>query len=578
MKAFNSTKHETIIEQAETKFGAGKLISSWLTNRSYTFNDGSKNQTRGISANQGVPAGTLIGVECFLLFIATASTLTNKNILLLWAALYADDTSPLVSVSKLIDFQKALDFAMIWARKNNVRFHLSGDKAPTFIAYLKKDQILHPSASSLNLDGVPFNRVFSEKILGLSRKVHEPGKPASRNIQKYGYECEWNLVKLKQIAYRFQNIRHSIVPEFMKKLVSAYFVGYMRFSSAVIFSRCSPSHIKTARYYYCMAMAAALGLNTAEALNLSCCKHTSVGADNSGYKKLLQLTGLPSIREMACRDAQSLIKQTSLIRPEWFVKSVPRISRSQKDGKARIIGISKSNKGTILESIFQMSDEFTSVFKPVRDNIFKRKEEVKKDFKTRIEGLENSPRRNKDLAQLYNDRRIAISKLDTPVLEDYFLARAICTKKGHIDYDHLLRTFALNSRSYFHCLDTNDRYSNFKTPRRKVLSDDTSDDFNTQLSNDVGTPKRKRVDDNTLRPRKRRRAILQCDEWVGNRVFCKFCKVRLKINDLSRSSDSESHLLYDCKQIPGEGPLSKSHRNIPQHRMRRLAEIAAVPD
>ena len=131
VKAFNSTKHETIIEQAQSKFGAGKLISSWLTNRSYTFAHESKNQTRGMSANQGVPAGTLIGVECFLLFIATASSLTNKNVLLLWATLYADDTSPLVKVSKLIDFQNALDFAMIWARKNNVRFHLDGEKAPT---------------------------------------------------------------------------------------------------------------------------------------------------------------------------------------------------------------------------------------------------------------------------------------------------------------------------------------------------------------------------------------------------------------------------------------------------------------
>ena len=578
VKAFNSTKHETIIEQAQSKFGAGKLISSWLTNRSYTFAHESKNQTRGMSANQGVPAGTLIGVECFLLFIATASSLTNKNVLLLWAALYADDTSPLVKVSKLIDFQKALDFAMVWARKNNVRFHLDGEKAPTFIAYLKKDQALHPSASSLNLDGVPFKQVFSEKILGLTRKVRDPDKIPSRNIDKYGYECEWNLVKLKQIAYRFQNIRHTIVPEFMKKLVSAYFVGYMRFSSSVIFSRCSPSHIKTARYYYCMAMAAALGLNTAEALNLSCCKHTSVGEDNSGYKKLLKLTGLPSIREMACRDAQSLIKQTALIRPEWFIKSVPRVSRSQKDGKPRIIGTSKNAKGTILESVFQLSDEFTSVFKPIRDSIAKRKEEVRKDFKERIENVANSTRKNKDLAHLYNDRKISISKLDTPILEDYFLARPLCTKSGVVDYDHLLRTFALNSRSHFNCLDTKDRYNNFKTPRRNISPDEDSDDSSPEASTVTATPKRKRVNDAMLPPSKRRRAILQCDEWVGNRVFCKFCKTRLKLAAPFGSSDSESHLLYECRQIPGKGPLPRTRHNKPLHRMRRLAEIAAVPD
>ena len=186
VKAFNSTKHETIIEQAETKFGAGKLISSWLTNRSYTYDFGNFREIRGQKANQGVPAGTLIGVECFLLFIATATSLTSKNISLLWAALYADYTSPLVKSSKLVDLQKVLDFAIIWARKNNVRFHLDGSKAPTFLAYLKNDQIFPEEANSLNLDGVPLKRGFSEKILGLYRKIMQPIQ--KKGLSKNGFQ------------------------------------------------------------------------------------------------------------------------------------------------------------------------------------------------------------------------------------------------------------------------------------------------------------------------------------------------------------------------------------------------------
>ena len=124
------------------------MISSWLTNRSYTYNFGDSCQIRGKKANQGVPAGTLIGVECFLLFIATVTSLTSKNISLLWAALYADDTSPLVKSSKLVDLQQALDFAIIWARENDVNFHLKGDKAPTFLAYLKNNQIFPEEAYS----------------------------------------------------------------------------------------------------------------------------------------------------------------------------------------------------------------------------------------------------------------------------------------------------------------------------------------------------------------------------------------------------------------------------------------------
>ena len=576
VKAFNSTKHETIIEEAEKQFGAGKLISSWLTNRSYTFKHGPVNQTRGQNANQGVPAGTLIGVECFLLFIATVTSLTNKNAILLWAALYADDTSPLVKESNLIDFQKALDFSIEWGAKNNVKFHLSGDKAPTYLAYLKKGQSLPIIAQTLNLGGTPLKRVSKENILGLIRNVRSTEGTQSTLIDKYGYECEWDITKLKKIAYRLQHIRYDIVPEFMKKLVSAYFVGYMRFSSAVIFSRCSPAHLKTARYYYCMAMAASVGLNTAEALNLSCCKHMSVGKDNSGYKKLLKLTGLPSIREMACLDARSLIKQTELIRPQWFNKSVPRVSRSQQNGAARIIGVAKSCKGTILESVFNLYDEYISVYKPVRDVIFKAKQKVRDDFKKRIAEVPQSPRRNKDLASLYNERKISIAKLDTPILEDYFLARSMCTFKGVVDYTLLLRTCSLNSRDHFNCLDTMERFTNFKTPRKKVFSSPT--DELSEDSPSPATPTRKRPSEQSARPAKRRKTVLQCDEWVGSKVFCKFCKVRLKIDKSPGIDDSESHLLYKCSQIPGEGPLPKNIKCRPRDRMRRLAEIAAATD
>ena len=376
----------------------------------------------------------------------------------------------------------------------------------------------------------------------------------------------------------------------MKKLVSAYFVGYMRFSSAVIFSRCSSGHLKTARYYYSMALAAAVGLNTAEALSLSCCKQASVKEDNAGYKKLLQLTGLPSIREMACLDSVSLIKQTAMIRPQWFVKSTARVSRSQKDGKPRIIGVIKDIKGTLLDNIFDLKDEYMLNFKPKRDQIFKEKEKVREHFKTKIEKL---PRlqSNKFLTKIFNERKMAISKIDTPILSEYYIARDICTYKGRVDYDLLLRTFTLNSRSHFNCLDTVQRVRNFKTPTRSSMANNHQNQlFNgnasTQTQPDISalTPSRKRPPDKDpnqqlLPQSKRRKAILRCDEWVGSNVFCKFCKVKLDTgNNESKSKNFESHLLYFCKNIPGKGPLKKTKNLSLAEKMRRLSEIAAIPD
>ena len=70
-------------------------ISGASLNNCTTFGE----LTRGLLHNTGVPAGTLIGVECFMAFIATCTSMTGKNKDLVWAALYADDTSPLVQSS-----------------------------------------------------------------------------------------------------------------------------------------------------------------------------------------------------------------------------------------------------------------------------------------------------------------------------------------------------------------------------------------------------------------------------------------------------------------------------------------------
>ena len=76
-----------------------------------------------------------------MLFIATYVKLTGKNLKLLWAALYADDTSPLIKGSNLVEFQEALDWALDWATKKGCEFHLTGDKGPVFMAYLKRGEL-----------------------------------------------------------------------------------------------------------------------------------------------------------------------------------------------------------------------------------------------------------------------------------------------------------------------------------------------------------------------------------------------------------------------------------------------------
>ena len=77
----------------------------------------------------------------------------------------------------------------------------------------------------------------------------------------------------------------------------------------------------------------------------------------------------------------------------------------------------------------------------------------------------------------------------------------------------------------------------------------------------------------------RARSILDCEIWTGDTAICKFCLEILDTTGGDRGSKNfESHLLSYCTGIPGLGPLSKKSIPRPKDRMRRLAEIAAVPD
>ena len=89
-----------------------------------------------------------------ILVLKKATSMTGQNRKLLWGALYADDTSPLIKRSNVIDFQKALDWAVIWAREKGYEFHLTGKTGLTFTAYLKSGQIYSLEFDTLKHLGV----------------------------------------------------------------------------------------------------------------------------------------------------------------------------------------------------------------------------------------------------------------------------------------------------------------------------------------------------------------------------------------------------------------------------------------
>ena len=448
-------------------------------------------------------------------------------------------------------------------------------------------------------------RKRESKVLGLIRKDRpiNSDKDLSHGslIDKYGYECLWNEGKLKSIAYRLQSIKYELVPEFIKKLVSAYFCGVLRFSSSIIWLRSTAKHRNRIRFYYCMAMASIMGLTAAEALNLTCCKNMSVRSSNKDYIRLLEETELPSMREMASLDAVSVVKQVSLLKPEWFRCGTLRqqVSARTRGESGLTTAVQLSCKGTLVEQLFNLKQNYAQEFGQRREKIKDKKDSIRDNYKRLLEKAGKQKNYNKRYIQsLYRNRKVELAKVDTPCLQYYFAATEFCTVRGKVDYAHLIRTYTLRSRSIFSCLDTFDRVKNFKTPARKhsdeleaspaagVCTPRRSKSPTTaSLSSNISSRNKRKIGDSSSSPKtsqisaKRSRIVLPCSSWSKGVASCNYCGVELcRGVAVNESIDSESHLLYVCTGIPNSKPLPKKNRRRIRDLMSRLAAISAVPD
>ena len=172
--------------------------------------------------------------------------------------------------------------------------------------------------SQLDLGNKPFELTTFMRELGLNICTDATGKDRNRLIEKWGYYFVPENKRLKSIAYRNQAIKYDYPPDFMRQMVMSYFCAVTRYSSCLYWLRSLKSDIDNLRFYYVMAVAAIMNLNTLEILGSAVCKAMSVKADNPRYLKLLQIVGLPTIKEMTMIDAVATIRQVVKLKPEFF--------------------------------------------------------------------------------------------------------------------------------------------------------------------------------------------------------------------------------------------------------------------
>ena len=218
----------------------------------------------------------------------------------------------------------------------------------------------------------------------------------------------------------------------------------------------------------------------------------------------------------------------------------------------------KDCKGTLIEQILELRNEYFEKYGKFRQERNKKKEEIRKKYEKQIQVANDNKKDKKHINELYRKRKEEVSIIDCPVLKRYYLARSAVynmSEKKQVNYEHLIKTFTLSCRDEFECLDTEDRVLNFKTPRKQLTT--------------AKPPMKKRRLVDTI-------AAIKCDHWTNGKVFCKFCSEEFLIN--SKSKRKYSHLLYECKGIPGDGPLPKASRPPEKKRIKRLAEIGVAPD
>ena len=453
-KAFNVANRSTIVLEAQKKFGAGKLFKTWFEHRTFRDPFGKR---RGIHQNAGVPAGTLFGVEGFLLFIATNESLSGKNKDLLIDALYADDESPGAPLSKVQDgsFQKALDNAFQWAKDQGVNFHMEGDKGPKFMAFLKKGHSYPAEFDSIKLGPVVFEPSppslvknptapiqhdplhMTTKLLGLVIRSRGKSTSGTKFMDKYGYEIDWNTQKIRPIGHRFQAVKYEFAAERLENMINAYLGGNLRFCACIKWLRAPIDQQNQCRYSYCIAILASLGLDPAEGLNLSITKQQAISEKNKLYVDLINDTGFPTLLEMAERDAYTTIKQWQEFDDSIFLKPKPGSQLARKTNKRR-----KNNLFLPLKTIAPgLASDILDLALSYEEKREKRREENRKKMLRRT------------------DKKVPKY---VPPAKKRLLEVLAYTKDWSLSQRDSQKLLTITSRIKYKCFEASDRLCNFK--------------------------------------------------------------------------------------------------------------------
>ena len=446
VKAFNSANRQTIIDEAQKIAGAGQLMKSWFTHRTYDF-DG---KIYNLKSNRGVLPGTLLGVSGFKLFINSDKDLTNLNHDLLWASSYSDDRSPIANADVVNNglFQKYLSSSVEFMKTQGCNYHLSGSKAPHLLYFTKSNVKQIHNITGLKIDKTSIKSVERTRILGLNLATRSDRVGTSTIFRKYGYVLEPPVGRFSSIARKIQCMQGMFTPKLLKQFVSAYFCGLFRFCAGLYWLRSSKNDLMSIRFYYSLCLASILGFDGYEALGASCCSNQSVTEDNEFYKKMLAFIGMPSLKDMSIISARTIINQIFGIDHNLFSISSSRCDRYELLGTDHLpLTTSWPYSHTILNELLSLA----------KLNLFE----------------QNDPKWKKKI--LFDDiYQIAIKQLSlssSTIDSSQFLDATADKASSHeIDPLYISTLYKNLCRDHFGILDTNERRLQYRSSDKLIVN------------------------------------------------------------------------------------------------------------
>ena len=358
VKAFDSAPWGPVVLEYEKHIGWGEFVWDYLQESSYTTRvyDVNRKPHRGFQQRKrgrGFWPGTIKGPTYFSCFQGTNSAMNKSNPIWLWPSKFSDDCSPLAKWDDYLNggVQNSLDDIWEWSRTNFINFHLSGKKRPMYYVYRKQDQTGIFDAQ-LKFGDCIFDREYTKRQLGIAIKVFKD----SETSNAHGYELEWTGKRpLSPLCYRLQDMKYVWDTDFMRRCTQAYVVGRLQFGSSLYFLRATKASTVRARFDYCMALAATVGLTTPEVVGMFNCKTRRVAETCKNYLELCRYLDLPTLKEMAINDSKSLIRQWFLYDKERFEYDTTQITFNGKIvEKHKMTGV-KAKPGTLLYDLYALS-------------------------------------------------------------------------------------------------------------------------------------------------------------------------------------------------------------------------------